>query len=373
MKHPPPQRTIKIAVLALKGFASFPVTGPVFLLNASCGIWKAANRGDPRTATFDVELVALTKKPIRFPDRVTLHPGASIENASRPDLIFIPAIGDNYFTDAFYRSIEPHFACVPWIKACAAEGTRVVSVCTGAFLLAATGLLDGRSATTHWLWADEFRKKYPKVILHPEKLIVDEGNVITSGAATSFNDLVMYLIELYFGYEAASLSSKLLAIDVRRGSQLPYTIFSSQKGHGDRHILQIQHVIESDSQRNWTSQSLARRAGMSLRNFDRRFRKATGEAPSTYIQRLRVEKAKRLLETSNDTIEEIADKVGYENARSLRRLFYRYTALSPKSYRRKYGPSNTSVSPLAKRFMRSLSTNLELPKGHSKGEAPPES
>jgi transcriptional regulator GlxA family with amidase domain len=327
----------------MKGFGSFPVTGPLFLLNASCGIWRAASQRDPPTATFDVELVSLTKKAIRFRDGVIVQPTASIESAGRPDLIFIPAVGDNYFTDAFALSLEPHRAFIPWIKACAAEGTRVVSACTGAFLLAATGLLDGRSATTHWLWADEFRKKFPKVNLQPERFIVDEGNLITSGAATSFSDLVMYLIELYFGHEAASLSSKLLAIDVNRRTQLPYTIFSGQKAHRDRHILQIQQLLESENQQNWTSRGLARRAGMSLRNFDRRFRKATGEAPSTYIQKLRVEKAKRLLETTNDTVEEIADQVGYEDPRSFRRTFYKYTALSPRSYRTKFEAPLRSV------------------------------
>ena len=339
---PPPQRTIKTAILAFKTFASVPVISPMFLFKTSCGIWSAVNGGDLRGATFDVELVSLTKKSIRFPDEVTVHPTASIENALRPDLIFIPSIGDSFMVDDFARSIEPHRAFVPWITSCAAQGTRVVSMCTGAFLLAATGLLDGRRATTHWFWAEEFRKMYPKVNLHPEQLIVDEGNVITSGAATSFNDLALYLIELYCGREVAILSSKLLAIDMRPRTQLPYTIFSGQKVHNDRQILQIQHFIESGSQQNPTLESLAKRAGMSQRNFDRRFRKATGEAPSTYIQKLRVENAKRLLESTNDTVEEIADKVGYEDARSLRRLFYKHTALSPRSYRVKYGVPSAS-------------------------------
>jgi transcriptional regulator GlxA family with amidase domain len=343
MNHPPSKQIVKTAVLALKGFASVPVISPMFLLDASCGIWAAANGGDPRGTTFEVELVSLTKKPLRYSDGVTIHPTISLENAGHPDLIIIPAIGDNFLVEDSVRILEPHRPFIPWIQACSAGGARVVSVCTGAFLLAATGLLDGRNATTHWLWADEFRKTYPQVTLLPEKLIVDEGNVITSGAATSFNDLVMYLIELYCGYEVAVLSSKILAIDLKRRTQLPYTIFSGQKSHNDRQVLQIQHLIESDHHRNWTSESMAKRAGMSLRNFDRRFRKATGEAPSTYLQRLRVEKAKRLLETTNDTVEQIADKVGYEDSRSFRRLFYKYTALSPKSYRMKYGNLTTTA------------------------------
>jgi transcriptional regulator GlxA family with amidase domain len=353
MNSPPTQRIIRTAILALKGFASIPVISPMFLLDASCGIWRSVNGGSPRGTTFKVDLVSLTKTPLRFADGVTIHPTASIGSAVRPDLIFIPAIGDNFLVEDFARTIEPHRSFIPWIQACAADGARVVSACTGAFLLAETGLLDGRHATTHWLWADEFHKRYPKVTLDPERLIVDEGNIITSGAATSFNDLVLYLIELYCGYEAAVLSSKLLAIDMRRRTQLPYTMFSSLKTHNDRHILQIQHVIESENHRNWTSKSLAKRAGMSLRNFDRRFQSATGEAPSVYIQKMRIEKAKRELETTNDTVEEIAEKIGYKDSRSFRRLFYKYTALSPKSYRMKYGAPAATDSRRSKSLIQS--------------------
>jgi transcriptional regulator GlxA family with amidase domain len=316
----------------------------MFLLDAACGIWRAANGEYPRGTKFKIDLVSLTKKPLRFPDGAIVHPTISIAQAVRPDLILIPAVGDNFQVEGFAQSLEPYSAFLPWIRACAAGGARVVSVCTGAFLLAATGLLDGRNATTHWLWADEFRKTYPKVKLHPEKLIVDEGNIITSGAATSFNDLVMYLIELYCGYEAAVFISKLLAIDLRRRTQLPYTIFFGQKSHNDRHVLQIQQVIESDNGENWTSESLAKKAGMSLRNFHRRFRKATGEAPLAYIQKIRIEKAKRLLSETNDTVEEIADKIGYKDSRSFRRLFHNHTALSPKAYRMNYGIPTTADS-----------------------------
>ena len=342
MNVTPPQRAIRTAVLALRSFASFPVIGPAFLLNLSSGIQRGANGVDPRGAIFEVELVSLTKKPILFPDGVIVHPTSSITSANRPELIFIPAIGDNFFENNLTQSLEPHLAFVPWIKACAAEGTRVVSECTGAFLLAATGLLDGRSATTHWFFADEFRKMYPKVNLLLERLIVDEGSVITSGAGASFTDLVLYLIELYSGHATAVLTSKLLALDLGRRTQLPYTIFSSLKTHSDRQILQIQNVLESASQSMWTPQGMAKRAGMSLRTFERRFRKATGETPSTYVQKLRVENAKRLLENCGDTVEEIAHKVGYEDSRSFRRLFCHFTALSPKTYRVRYGLATAS-------------------------------
>lgn len=227
-------------------------------------------------------------------------------------------------------------------------------MCTGAFLLAETGLLDARTATTHWFFADLFRRSYPKVKLYPDRLIVDEGNVITSGAATSFLDLILYLVELYCGREAAILTAKVLLIDMGRYTQLPYTIFSTQKIHQDRQVLRLQQFMEANLQRELTIELLADRAGMSVRNFDRRFRAAVGEAPSSYLQKLRIEKAKRLLETTNDSIADIMLKVGYEDERSFRRLFHALTELSPKVYRQRYAAKAAEVAASAGRSLKYL-------------------
>ena len=345
------RRTVNVAILAFETFATIPITGPMDILNKSCALWRGTHGDDASGTDFDIELVALTKRPIRFGDSVTLHPHASIHTAKKPDLILIPSAGDNVL-----ESLDCLRAFVPWIKACSAQGARVVSLCTGAFLLAESGLLDGRTATTHWFFADLFRKRYPKVDLRPERLIVEEGNVITSGAATSFLDLVLYLIELYSGHEAAVLTAKVLLIEMGRHTQLPYTIFSARKMHGDRRILRVQQFIEVNGHREFKIDSLAARAGMSVRNFDRRFREAVGETPSAYLQKLRIEKAKRLLENGKHTIEEIASAVGYEDERSFRRLFRALTDLSPTGYRRKYAqvtqvsaPANRSFRPLPSR------------------------
>jgi transcriptional regulator GlxA family with amidase domain len=331
MKGTPKKRTINVAIVAFETFATIPITGPMDILNESCTLQRDVLGTDENRTTFDVELVSLTKKPLRFDGVVTLHPHATISTARKPDLILIPSSGLNVLeTLASLRGF------IPWIQTCSAQGSRVVSMCTGAFLLAETGLLDGRTATTHWFFADLFRRSYPKVNLYPDRLIIDEGNVITSGAATSFLDLVLYLIELYCGREAAILTAKILLIEMGRYTQLPYTIFSTQKMHEDRQILRAQQFMEVNAERELTIESLAERAGMSVRNFDRRFRSAVGEAPSSYLQKLRIEKAKRLLEATNDAIAEIMIKVGYEDERSFRRLFHTLTDLSPKAYRRRY-------------------------------------
>ena len=326
---------VSVAILAFETFGSISITGLMDVLNKSCALWSEATGAGP---IFNVELVGLTTAPVRFGDAVTLHPAATIATARKPDLLLIPSAGDDV-----PESLTALGDFLPWITACAAQGARVVSMCTGAFLLAESGLLDGRSATTHWRFADRFRSLYPKVDLHPERLIVDEGMVITSGAATSFLDLALYLIELYGGHDAAVLTSKVLLIEMGRDTQLPYTIFSTRKMHADRQILRAQQFIEANGHRPVTIDQLARRAGMSVRTFDRRFRSAVGETPTMYLQKLRVEKAKRLLESGRDTIEDIAGKVGYEDGRSFRRLFKTLTDLSPQAYRRKYRPLGARV------------------------------
>ena len=333
------RRPTNVAILAFETFAAIPINGPMDVLNKSCALMAEARGEDPDNSAFNVELVGLNKKPLHFGSSVTLNPDTSIATAKRPDLLLIPAVGDDVL-----RSLSSLRAFVPWIKECSAHGARVVSMCTGSFLLGETGLLNGRSATTHWAFADLFRKTYPQVNLFPEHLIVDEGNIITAGAATAFLDLAIYLVELYRGREAAILTAKVLLIDTGRYTQLPYTIFSSQKTHRDQQILRIQQFMENHMARQIAVEDLAKRAGMSTRNFDRRFRAAVGEAPTSYLQKLRIEKAKRLLETTDDSVSEIMLKAGYEDERSFRRLFNSLTQLSPKAYRNQYATQVISAS-----------------------------
>jgi transcriptional regulator GlxA family with amidase domain len=240
VKGTPQNRPINVAILAFETWAAIPIIGPMDILNNSCSLWRENGGSGSHDAAFDIQLVSLRKRHIRFGNAVTLHPHASISTAKKPDLVLVPSLGDDVL-----ESLTLQRGFIPWIKTCAAGGARLVSMCTGSFL-AESGVLDGRSATTHWYYADLFRRNYPKVNLCPERMIVDEGSVISAGAATSFLDLILYLMELYYGREAAILTAKVLLIEMGRCTQLPYRIFSTRKMRDDKPILRAQQFIESN-------------------------------------------------------------------------------------------------------------------------------
>jgi transcriptional regulator GlxA family with amidase domain len=203
-------------------------------------------------------------------------------------------------------------------------------------VLGATGILDGKRATTHWFFADEFRRRFPMVDLQEQHMLVDEGDIVTCGGATSFLNLMIYLIEKYFGHELAVHASKIFLIDMDRPSQLPFKIRSFALNHGEETITRVQSFIAEHYNEELMMEDIAKRAGMSARNLSRRFKAATGEALSKYVQLLRIEKAKRFLESTNSSASEIMYRVGYNDERSFRRLFKRHTGLAPKHYRNKF-------------------------------------
>ena len=216
------------------------------------------------------------------------------------------------------------------------HGSHVASECTGAFLLGAAGILNGKQATTHWFYADEFRRRFPEVHLRLDQLIVDEGNIVTCGGATSCLNLVIYLAGKHFGPDLAVLASKMFLIDMDRPSQLPFHIFSFPLVNGDRSIARSQKFIKENFHEDLGLEDLARQVGISLRNFSRRFKTATGKSVTNYVQEFRLQEAKQLLESSNLSASEIMYQVGYNDERSFRRLFKRHTGLSPKHYRNKF-------------------------------------
>ena len=215
-------------------------------------------------------------------------------------------------------------------------GAAIANMCSGAFLLAATGLLDGKTCATHWNAAPVFRQLFPNIHVQIDKLITVERGIYTNGGGYSFLNMLLFLVEKYFDRQTAILCSKIFQIDIERTSQSPFHIFQTQKNHGDELIGKAQTYIEENLGEKISFEELASKLAISRRNFDRRFIKATGNTPVEYLQRVKVEMAKSILEKGRKSIFEVMDEVGYSDDKAFREVFKKITGLSPLDYRTKY-------------------------------------
>ncbi len=280
---------------------------------------------------FNVEFVYFNENPELTAGQYPLQCHRHISEVDATDLVIIPNLADDI--PGQLPDLQPF---VKWIQKIYDNGAEVASICTGAFVLAETGLLDDKDAATHWVAVDLFKLRYPKVRLHEHKVLVDNGRIYCSGGATSFANLIIYLIEKYCGNETASLASKMFLVDYHKDSQSSYAMFSTQKHHTDMVIRRIQNHIEEHPGENLSIDELAQISSLSRRNFIRRFKQATANTPREYVRRVKVEFAKKLLERQNLTFEEIAWRSGYEDVNSFRIVFKKYTGLNPTAYRQKY-------------------------------------
>ena len=232
---------------------------------------------------------------------------------------------------------------VPWILEQYKKGAEVASLCVGAFLLAATGLLNGKKCSTHWGFQNEFKEMYPDVEVIEGSIVTEEKRIYSSGGANSYWNLLLYLLEKYTDRDTAILASKYFAIDIDRDSQAAFAMFKGQKNHGDKEILKAQDYIEKSIHEKISTDELAKIAAIGRRSFERRFKQATNNSVLEYIQRIKVESAKRKFETSRENINEVMYDVGYTDTKAFRDLFKRLTGLTPMEYRNKYCKMTTTV------------------------------
>jgi transcriptional regulator GlxA family with amidase domain len=225
---------------------------------------------------------------------------------------------------------------VDWVMRSYRNGCEIASMCSGAFMLASTGLLDGKKCSTHWCFADVFKKRFPKVDLQVEKLITDEHRIYTNGGGYSFLNLMIYLVEKYYDRQTAIYCSKIFQIEMDRQSQSAFVIFTGQKQHGDEMIKKAQAYIESKIHEKISIETLSSRFSVGRRSFDRRFIKATGNTPVEYTQRAKIESAKKAFETTRKTIHEVMYEVGYSDTKAFREVFRKITGMSPLEYRGRY-------------------------------------
>lgn len=290
-----------------------------------------ALESEGKEPVFKIQTVGLSKETTLTKGLFIIKPELTIEQVSKTDLVIIPAVhGDAR------QVVEANRDLGPWIARQHRKGAEIVSLCIGAFILASSGLLKGKNCTTHWLAADEFREMFPDVNLVPYKVLTDEGGIYTSGGAYSSLNLILYLVEKFAGRDMAILSSKIFEIDIDRHSQSPFIMFRGQKEHVDEPVKKAQDFIEGNFRDKITVDQLAGMLALSRRSLERRFKKATSNTVIEYIQRVKIEAAKKRFETSGKNINEIMYEIGYSDNKAFRGTFKKITGLSPIDYRNKY-------------------------------------
>lgn len=316
-----------VTIIVPKGKVNLSsITGSFEILSRADKYWqKLGNR--PR---MDIRIAGFQSGQPLNAGFFSIHP-MDIAAIRKTDLVIIPSIAYDYD-----NAIRDNAALIAWIREQYASGAEIASICTGAFLLAATGLLDGKTCSTHWNAATDFRRMFPTIDLQTDKLITAEKGIYTNGGAYSFLNLILFLVEKYFDRPTAIYCSKVFQIEMDRTSQSPFFIFQTQKNHGDEMVGEAQAYLEENLQAKISFEQLASKLAVSRRNFDRRFIKATGNTPVEYLQRVKVEVAKSTLEKGRKSIAEVMDEVGYADDKAFREVFKKITGLSPLDYKARY-------------------------------------
>lgn len=319
----------KVTILGLYNSLASTIFGPMDIFNQAGRIWNRVTRS-PSTPFFEVTLASADGKPIQATNNIMLQPHCGIGEIGQSDLIVIASA--TYIKQIMERNPE----LVPWLKRQYQQGAHVASICTGVFLLAETGLLDDKIATLHWGFGRMLRQKYPRVKLATDRMFIDHGRIYCSAGVNAGMDLSLYLVEKFCGRQIAVQCAKTMILDLGRTAQTPYGSFLFPGDHNDPIVLEVQQWIKQHHAGPVDYEKLALEHRLSRRSLERRFKQATGLTPLAYLQRLRVETAKRLLEEGSHTFNEITYLVGYEDISFFRKVFVRLTGLRPKEYQQRF-------------------------------------
>ena len=320
-------------VLFEDGLSSTAVV-PTEIFHSAGKLWNVLH-AEPEHPPFRVRTVTIDGGPVHSPYGLSITPEAAIGAIARTDIIIVPTSG----LDLDLKLVE-HSALLPWLRRHYAAGAYVVGVCMGAAYLAQAGLLDGRIGTTHWAVAGDFVRRFPQVRWHPELFVTEDQRVLCSGGVGSAIDISLYLVEKFCGHEVALQTAKALLLPMPRlhQTQTGYAVLPVSQAHDDAQIRRIEAWLLDNFRADISTQMLADRAGMSERTFVRHFKAATGKLPAAYVQALRIEAAKTLLEHENGPVQSIAESVGYSDLAFFRSLFKRATGMTPQQYRAAFAP-----------------------------------
>jgi transcriptional regulator GlxA family with amidase domain len=316
-----------ITIIVPEGAVMASIADPRYMFTAANDLLSGAGK-EPM---FKVLLAGLQKEVMLNDGIFTIHTDLLLEDVPKTNLVIIPALSGD-----MKKAVEINKGFIPWIIEQYKNGSEVASLCIGAFLLASTGLLKGKQCSTHWLYVNQFRSMFPEVKLVDDKIVTEHNGLYTSGGATSYWNLLLYLVEKYADRETAILASKFFLLDIGRTSQSPFNIFRGQKDHGDEEVKKAQEYIERNYQDKITVDKLCDTYGVGRRTFERRFKKATTNTVVEYIQRVKIESAKKQLETGRKTIGEVMYDAGYTDPKAFRDVFKKIAGMSPVDYKNKY-------------------------------------
>ena len=318
---------MNVSILVPENSVMQAIADPQYLFSAVNQFMAVAGK----KPLFKVQLVGLTKQ-VKINDGLfSVNTSQLLKDMKKTDLVIIPALFGDMKT-----AIASNKKALPWISEQYKNGAEVASLCVGAFLLASTGLLDGKKCSTHWGFQNEFREMFPAVEVVEGSIITEENRIYSSGGANSYWNLLLHLVEKYTDRETAILASKYFAIDIDRESQTTFAMFKGQKNHTDAAVRKAQEYIERNFQEKISIEELTELVSVGRRSFERRFKLSTHNTILEYIQRIKVEAAKRSFENSRKNMSEVMFDVGYTDSKAFRTVFKRITGLTPIEYRNKY-------------------------------------
>jgi transcriptional regulator GlxA family with amidase domain len=336
-------KPIDVTVVLFDGGYSSTAVGPIEVFHSAGLLWHNL-RGEPERPRFRVRSASVDGRVVTSSYGLGLTPQCAIDDVTDSDLILLTSPHE----DARERIVR-RTSLVPWLHDAHARGTIVGGVCSGVSLVAESGLLDGRRATTHWALADSYRTRYPQVLWQPEHFVTEDGGIVCGGGVYASIDLSLYLVEKFCGHDTALQCAKSLVVSLPRHLQSGYGLIPLSRPHTDARVKQAEHLLQGRFDHKDVSVELvAEQLAMSPRNLLRRFKAATGHLPGEYVHLLRVSAAKGLLENGRVPVQKVAEAVGYEDVAFFRSVFKRHTGMTPVDYRSRFGPLTVERRELAK-------------------------
>jgi transcriptional regulator GlxA family with amidase domain len=318
---------MKVGLLAYDGCTSSMIAGVLDILSFANDHYQANKKGD----LFDVSIITETGKPANAFSKFPIQAERSIKTKSEFDLIYIPG-----FVGEVESIIFRQKKLIDWVRKQYQKGVTLAAACNGNFLLAESGALDNRRATTHWSLISTFKQRYKKITVEPERIVIDNGPVFSAAGVTACFNLAIIMVERYGSKELALASAKVFLVDSGRKIQTPYQMFHVTKNHGDDEVVQVQEWLEANYTKTVTLEKMTQVCNLTKKTLTRRFKKVTGDSPMSYLQKLRVENAKRMLESKKVAFNEITWRVGYNDISSFHKVFKSETGLTPAEYRSKF-------------------------------------